>query len=583
MATIPKLTPKAIQRQVGERIFNLGQRYFEDGALFDLRRQGNTLKGRCQGSRDEAYRVEATLKGKGVASAECSCPVGDGGHCKHVGALLVAWEGRPEEFTEVEELEPALHRRSKEELIALIKLMLRKEPDLELVLQTPLPGTGSARSKATPEAYRKQAATAFRHGGYEWGAAGAIADELQGIVEIGDEFNKQHDYAGAAAVYQGVLTAVMDNYHSVQDEEGDLHSVVSDCAQGLGKCLAEAKGDPARRQPILRVLFDLTLFDIEEGGIALSDDVPDLAEEATADERRLLAGWVRDALPKGADWSADWRRKALGGWLLQLEADTMDDEAFLRACRETGRRHDLVKRLLELGRLEEALEEIKAASDYDLPTLADTLVKHGHGTEADRIMAERAKKSKDVRILEWQKKRATARKDWGAVLVLAERLFRNQPSLGGYKDLRKLAQKQGRWDALRPQLLALLKKDQYAYVLIPIYLEEGEIDEALEAVKSGRPYSYAYGYGENLAVKVARAAEEDRPRAALDIYRKQAEGLIAGRNRSSYKEACQFLKKVRDLYKQMGEEGAWSKYVAKLRAEHKSLRALQEELTRAKL
>src|SRR5262249_1594883 len=134
MSTPPKITDKAIRKRVGERSFTLGERYFQDGSVFDTRRQGLTLKGRVQGSRDEAYPVEVTLGGQGIAEAECSCPVGGGGHCKHVAALLLAWRHQPEDFTETEELGPALARRSKEELIALIQQMLRREPDLESLL-----------------------------------------------------------------------------------------------------------------------------------------------------------------------------------------------------------------------------------------------------------------------------------------------------------------------------------------------------------------------------------------------------------------------------------------------------------------
>ena len=51
MTAIPRLTEKAIECRVGERSFALGERYFRDGAIFDARLQGQTLKARCEGSR----------------------------------------------------------------------------------------------------------------------------------------------------------------------------------------------------------------------------------------------------------------------------------------------------------------------------------------------------------------------------------------------------------------------------------------------------------------------------------------------------------------------------------------------------
>jgi uncharacterized Zn finger protein len=578
MTTLPKITEKTIRSRVGDRSLALGERYFRDGSVFNTRRQGRALKARCQGSRDEPYQVEVTLGDKGVAEATCSCPVGGGGHCKHVAAVLLAWRHEPEAFTEVEELDQALGRRSKEGLIALIKQMLRREPDLELLLDLPLPGSASAGAAASRDAYRRQAEAAF-HGRdtYEWGAASAIADDLTALEEVGDEYLRRQDQAGAAAVYEGILAAVLDNYNTVQDEEGDLHVVVGDCAEGLGQCL-DAEADPARREAILRALFDVSRFDIDQGGIGLSDRVPDVEEHATAEERRTLAGWVREAMASARDWS----RQTLGGWLLDLEADALDDEAFLRVCRETGRVHDLVDRLLERGRLDEATREAERASDWDLLNLADLFVSRRHGDVAKRLVRERSRKSQDVRLLEWLKKRAVGHKDAAAALDLAEQVFRVQPSLEGYKEIRKLARKVGRWDTLRPRLLEFLKGQRYAYVLVPVYLDEGEIDRALEAVKSERPYLHGYGYG-NRALDVARAAEKTRPEAAREIYRRQAESLIDQRGRGAYREACTFLKKVRDLYRRLGEEAAWTAYVGRLRERHRSLRALQEELTKARL
>ena len=74
----------------------------------------------------EAYYVQATLGAQGIVAADCSCPVGEGGRCKHVAALLLIWQANPGEFVEMEELDASLERRSKAELIALVKQMLRQ-------------------------------------------------------------------------------------------------------------------------------------------------------------------------------------------------------------------------------------------------------------------------------------------------------------------------------------------------------------------------------------------------------------------------------------------------------------------------
>jgi uncharacterized Zn finger protein len=573
MPTLPKVSDKALRSRVGDRSLALGEQYFQGGAVFNARRQGRTLKARCQGSRDEAYQVEVTFDDKGIAEAECSCPVGDGGHCKHVAALVYAWRNEPEQFQELEELDAGLERRSKAELIALVNQMLRREPDLELLLEKPAGG----RSATSSEAYRRKAKAAFRNSGYEWGAASGIADDLSAIKETGDELLRQRNHAGAAAVYEGVLAGLIDEYHSVQDEEGDFHGVVEACVEGLGTCLDALKEDPVRREAILRTLWAVYDFDLHQGGIDLSGEADDfLVEHTTPEERRTIAGWVRAAMPQGKEWDDNWRRQSYGSILLDLEADELDDEAFLRVCRETGRVHDLVDRLLKLRRSDEAEAEAERAGDYDLLDLADLFVKHRQGETADRLIQERAAKSKDDRLLEWLKKRAAGRHDTAAELELAEELFRRRHELPGYQEVRKLAKKQ-RWGQIQPELMQVLKKPNNRWALIQVYLDEGEIDAALEAVQNQR----RHGYG--MELEVAKSAEAKRPQAALEIYRKQAEALVQHRSRESYQSACQYLKKVRAQYKRLGEEQGWATYLAGLRQHYRGLPALQDEMNKARL
>ena len=71
------------------------------------------------------------------------------------------------------------------------------------------------------------------------------------------------------------------------------------------------------------------------------------------------------------DFSTGWRRETFGGLLLNLEEDTLDDETYLRICRETGRTGDVVERLLTLGRVDEARREVAQTSDYALLELVD--------------------------------------------------------------------------------------------------------------------------------------------------------------------------------------------------------------------
>src|SRR6516164_4280985 len=171
MVEVARLSKPRILRQVGEASIQKAKAYLRRDVWRDLRVQGPTVKGRCQGQAPNPYRVAVTFDGDAIVGADCSCPVGDGGHCKHVAALLLYYREHPDAFVEVEELDEALERRSKGELVALVRRMIRRVPELELLLEAPLPGYTDPATADDPEAYRRQARAAFEHDDDSWTSA----------------------------------------------------------------------------------------------------------------------------------------------------------------------------------------------------------------------------------------------------------------------------------------------------------------------------------------------------------------------------------------------------------------------------
>jgi uncharacterized Zn finger protein len=578
------LTEYDIRRWVGEASFGRGVGYYHEGHILHARRQGDTLKARCVGSEPQPYYVQVTLDEKGIASGDCSCYVGAGGHCKHAAALLLTWLHDPERFQEQETLEEALEARSQAELIALIRRMLNRYPDLESLLEIPLVVAGGELAPVDAETIRVQVSSAFW--GDEWGPSEFIPQELEELVKLGDAYAGQERWTEAATVYQVVMEEILDAYRQVDDEMGELARTVNDCVSGLGQCL-EGTHDPARRDPILRALFHVYRWDVEYGGIDMGYEATDiLLTQATAAEKRRIAGWVREAMPPtgsaGGDWSADYHRQVYGRFLLGLEGEQADDETYLGICRETGRWQDLVDRLLALDRVEEATAIARERRDYDLLQLADLFLAHGHVALAVDLVRERASSSRDGRLAEWLKRQAAARGDLAEALAIAETLFWQHPDMAGYVEIRDLAQQAGGWETQRGTLLARLGDAEHYRLLAEIYLEEGEIDRALETLGQVMASRWGWGGGE-LAIRIAQAAEESRPRAALQLYAQQAEGLIRTRGRGNYATAATYLARVRALYRALGEPGAWEAYIAALREDHRRLRALKEELGKAGL
>ncbi len=320
------------------------------------------------------------------------------------------------------------------------------------------------------------------------------------------------------------------------------------------------------------------------GGVGLSDGVPGLIlQHANAAEKERVADWVRAAMKTRAEseWGTHWGQQAYGGFLLELQADEMDDETFLRVCRESHRLNDLVERLLALKRIDAAIQETATASAYEMLSLADIFVQHGQVQIAEQLMTERAKTTQDTRIFDWLKVQREKQGDFAGALLWAAKNNAVRPSLEQYREIRKLAKAAGTWENMRPALLEDLAKRKEFGLLTQIHLDENETDAALETLeKSERAFPYALS---DLRLQVAKAAEETRPRDALRIYLQAAEQIVKARNRSAYANACQYLVRVRALYQKLGEDTVWEQYVRKLTEETKAMRAFKEELAKARL
>jgi catechol 2,3-dioxygenase-like lactoylglutathione lyase family enzyme len=477
-----------------------------------------------------------------------------------------------------------------------------------------------------PATYRRQVADAFRRD------TPRITQELLTVKQTADTLAQQGDVLGAATIYETMVMEIFEQSHlyykeaeydDYYEEEGyypeeeGLEEFVGEGIEALGSYLADKQTDRVAREKSIAVLFAIYRRDLhadDSHGFA-QRAAEQLVRYATPLERQTIAEWIREVLADEEQGIAGSERQAYGKFWLDLQKETLDDEAYLRICRETGRTSDLVDRLLTLGRIDEAAQETRRVDDYSLLGLANLFIQHGQDAVAERLVKarisaptrlardaaglvlrsqpERAEEEKpDWRVLEWLQKYYRDRGNHVTELEMAETLFRTQPFLKRYQELRDLSERLDRWEGLRRELLAFLEQARNTSLLIQIALDEGDIDLALQrlqgtAKKDGYGYTYIdrygyYGYSD-VAFEVARAAEETRPHAAIELYQQFAERLIAMRDRKRYEIACTYLVKVRALYEKLGEGEAWTSYVTALREQNRNLRALKEELANAGL
>jgi uncharacterized Zn finger protein len=586
----PQITETDIRNRVGETSFKRASPYVP-GSIISPRRQGNTLKAFCQGSSPQPYRVEVTVEGgSAIVAGECNCPVGAGGFCKHVAALLLTWLKIPGAFLEVAATDTLLQQRSKEELIALIHKMIARYPDLETLLEMPLPSSlAQQQQELDPRTIQRQVDRAIVLAGDEWQASSHVAQLLEDVLELGEHYIAARDWYNAATLHQTLAEALLDASDLIQmDEDGELHAIVNTCADRLGECLAE-QNDFSEREELLRALFAIYTWDVNYGGIGIGDDVPDIiCTHATQEEKHLLVQWVQAEIPHGQEWGDTFTRQTLGSFMLQLQEETLDDEGFLQICRSTGRLQDLVQRLLHLKRVDEAVVEAqRRSSDFELLTLADCFVASGYADRAEHLIRQRIQgtgKPVDRRLTTWLKERLKQRGDTTGALTLAEPLFWENPHLQGYQEIRALAQQAGQWEHQRPAILKRLHDEQHRALLIRIHLDEGEVAQALQRFKQQPQQRLrSSSFDATLEVELARMAEAEHPHEAIAIYRDKVNRLIAAQGRDNYITAASYLKRLRQLSQRLGEEEQWQNLIDTIRSEYRRLRALQDELNKAGL
>ncbi len=481
------------------------------------------------------------------------------------------------------ELSKQLAQRSKEDLIILIQQMLQRQPELQILLEMPLPGTQDSHIPLDRQGIRRQVEQAFARsdGGWGWNDPHKIYKQLKGLFQLARGFLGEKNVHNAAIIYQEMMDVCL-NYGDAlrQDDEGHLRRAVDESVEGLGKCLPDIEAQP-ERQALLRTLFDGFAFNVRQGGIEVAGNAPAvLVTAATPLEQQEIAAWATALLPKLSGWG----QATMGGLILDLQEDLLDDEGFLHICRQSGRLDDLVERLLKLGRVDEAVAEARQASDYGLLSLADEFVRQQHPELSRRLVQERIEDSKDTRLVEWLIQDARQQGDLAAALTYAHQRFWMDPGLEEYITLRDLAGPSSQWPELRSLLLEKLgTQEKHRFLLVEIYLEDAQIDaalQALEKVRQASTYAYVPDY---LQVHVAEAAEETRPQEALRLYMELALDLIQQQGRANYVKAMEYLHRVRSLYQRYDALERWETFITQLRQDHYRAPALLEELNRANL
>ncbi|MFL5657571.1 MAG: hypothetical protein ACJ8CB_25740 [Ktedonobacteraceae bacterium] len=218
-------------------------------------------------------------------------------------------------------LKKSLEQREKPELIAIITHMLRQEPELEWLLNTPLPIASSRKTSIDPKIYQQQVLAAMSAGDYQRKRKrGEVQRRLTAIKSIADEFAAQENYAAALTIYEVLVTEVIEHFNDYRDEYVAFSVILMGCIDGLDSCFAGEEDNPEMRLCVIRVLFAIYRF-YTDSWMDLDEDIPGLlVGNTTPEERQVIAGWLRHALSQTkAEGSAGDSRQRYEAFLATLE------------------------------------------------------------------------------------------------------------------------------------------------------------------------------------------------------------------------------------------------------------------------
>lgn len=302
---IPKLTDAQIKSWLGATYAQRGKSYFDGGHVTHLRRQGETLTGRVQGSEHAPYRVTAMFEGRHLES-DCSCPIG--GHCKHVAALLYAAMSNPTRHKKGPTLEDRLKKLAHADLLALVTAMLEEAPELEDFVETQLMATGAATLEADTLDERVRRIV-MQLNDYDADPSLALRS-VATLLQRAQAFNAERQSEAALNLLHPLLTEVMLLEPTTFEDDRVFDAAYSAAEQAI-QCWQTLPTDAEARARALRLVFEVMAWDLYAGGreaFTLTRDA--LLKHATPGERDDLREWAalaqrRPKPPAARDYDDD--------------------------------------------------------------------------------------------------------------------------------------------------------------------------------------------------------------------------------------------------------------------------------------
>lgn len=226
-----------------EHILLRGCRYYEDGHVGDLQRDGNQIWAQVHGSTD--YSVQIVLNENGIEDLSCDCPYFQGGHnCKHLAAVLYALseEGGaadgPAVYTDTGLALKLAEGLTRQELLDF----LRRQLEADGHLRARFLSLHQDRGRLGIPLYLRQIDSVLNYyGGREkyidYREVDDFRSEIEDLIQIVERLVDEENYASALAMtkrlVEGICSLVID------DDSGQMSWIMDELADRLARILDE--------------------------------------------------------------------------------------------------------------------------------------------------------------------------------------------------------------------------------------------------------------------------------------------------------------------------------------------------------
>jgi uncharacterized Zn finger protein len=577
-----------LRRMAGMRSFQRGEDYFDEDRVRTLAEQKGVITAGVIGRHE--YGVKLWLE-EGHLEYSCTCPLGtDGIFCKHCVAVGLTWlaqrfGNRP---TPKRSSKPAvtmddvcayLAGQEKDSLIDMIMKQAMEDSHLRHRLLL-------AAAKKKPggldlAAYHQAIDNAIEPDNFV--RYDEMYDYIRGVHDTIDSIAELLNEGRAAEVIElteHALAVAEEALHAIDDSGGLMGDILGRLEELHLKACRKAKPDPEK---LAGRLFEWELrTDGETFAGAAETYARVLGKKGLAVYRRLAE----------AQWARVPERKP--------GRNDRDD------LKRLGKRLRITRIMETLARQSGDVEEMVAVKKRDLSSWYNYLqiAQTYHRARKYNLAmdwAERGLKAfpegPNWQLREFLATEYHRRKRHNEAMALVWTIFKEQPSLSQYQNLKSHADRIDQWPAWREKALAVIRQriaeanevtrpsqripcPRHKLIradhteLVRIFLWEKDVEAAWQEAQEG-------GCSDDLWLDLALKREKDHPEDALATYKKQIEPTLAQTNNQAYRQAVGYLRKIRQLMSRLNRSDEFAPYLASVRAEYKRKRNFIKMLNHA--